>query len=222
MFNGSAMTIDNMDNTLRGWAKLDTTAGESAIQSDVTWGIANYTDATARQYLIDTYHWTINDDIFDGSKTIKGSHDADILKTTTTKTTLHGLGGNDTLTGGTTNDVLIGGAGDDTLTGGGGRDIFDYGFENAGNDTITDFTLGNTKTNTNADIIDLRDLLIGYDHTSNLSDFVTAVADGANTKLIIDHDGTGALNNLVSIVVTHAFTVDLLGELITNGNLVLE
>jgi hypothetical protein len=27
MFNGSAMTIDNMDNTLRGWAKLDTAAG---------------------------------------------------------------------------------------------------------------------------------------------------------------------------------------------------
>jgi hypothetical protein len=52
-------------------------------------------------------------------------------------------------------DTLIGGAGDDTLTGAGRRDIFDYGFENAGNDTITDFTLGNTKTNTNADIIDL-------------------------------------------------------------------
>jgi hypothetical protein len=49
------MTVDNMDNTLRGWAKLDTAAGESAIQSNITWGIANYTDATARQYLIDTY-----------------------------------------------------------------------------------------------------------------------------------------------------------------------
>jgi hypothetical protein len=46
MFNGSAMTIDNMDSTLRGWAKLDTAAGESAIQSNVTWDIANYTDAT--------------------------------------------------------------------------------------------------------------------------------------------------------------------------------
>jgi hypothetical protein len=54
MFKGTAMTVDNMDNTLRGWAKLDTAAGESAIQSNVTWGIANYTDATARQYLIDT------------------------------------------------------------------------------------------------------------------------------------------------------------------------
>jgi hypothetical protein len=45
-----------ISGTLRGWAKLDTAAGESAIQSNVTWSIANYTDATARQYLIDTYH----------------------------------------------------------------------------------------------------------------------------------------------------------------------
>jgi hypothetical protein len=35
-------------------ATIDTAAGESAIQSNITWGIANYTDATARQYLIDT------------------------------------------------------------------------------------------------------------------------------------------------------------------------
>jgi hypothetical protein len=36
----------------------------------------------------------------------------------------------------------------------------DYGFKNAGNDTITDFTLGKTTTNTNADILNLSDLLI--------------------------------------------------------------
>jgi hypothetical protein len=96
-------------------------------------------------------------------------------------------------------------------------------FKNAGNDTITDFTLGNTKTNTNADIIDLSDLLVGYSATSNLNDFVTATVDGANAKLTIDHDGTGALNSLVTIVMTNTvFTTDLLNELITNGNLVLE
>jgi hypothetical protein len=33
-----------MDSTLRGWAKLDIAAGESAIQSNVTWDIENYTD----------------------------------------------------------------------------------------------------------------------------------------------------------------------------------
>ncbi|VVH58504.1 Chitinase (EC, partial [uncultured Gammaproteobacteria bacterium] len=222
MFNGSAMTIDNMDNTLRGWAKLDTTAGESAIQSDVTWGIANYTDATARQYLIDTYHWTINGGNFDGSKTQQGTNNQDLLTVDALRVTLHGLGGNDMLIGDTTDNILIGGKGDDILIGGGGKDAFVYKYENAGNDFIEGFIVGNTSTNANADVIDLRDLLIGYSAASNLSNFVTAVADGANTKLTIDHDGTGALNSLVSIVVTHAFTVDLLGELITNGNLVLE
>jgi hypothetical protein len=43
--------------------------------------------------------------------------------------------------------------------------VFDYGFKNAGNDTITDFTLGNTATRSNADIINLSDLLIGYSAT---------------------------------------------------------
>jgi hypothetical protein len=32
MFKGTAMTVDNMDNTLRGWAKLDTAAGETTVQ----------------------------------------------------------------------------------------------------------------------------------------------------------------------------------------------
>jgi hypothetical protein len=63
-------------------------------------------------------------------------------------------------------------------TGAGGRDIFDYGFKNAGNDTITDFTLGNTSINTNADTLNLSDLLIGYDSNSNLSDFITVVDEG--------------------------------------------
>jgi hypothetical protein len=37
MFNDSKMSIANMDNTLRGWAKLDTATGETAIQNNVTW-----------------------------------------------------------------------------------------------------------------------------------------------------------------------------------------
>ena len=223
MFHSTSMTLNNMDDTLRGWAKLDTAAGESAIQFDVAWGIENYTDATARQYLIGTYNWTIHGGSFDGRKTIKGDNAANILTTTSAKTTLHGLAGNDTLTGGTTDDILVGGAGNDTLTGANGRDIFDYGFKNAGNDFITDFTLGNTSINANADTINLSDLLTGYTPTSNLSDFITVVAEGANTKLTIDHDGTGSLNNLVNITLKNiAYRVDLLTGLIANGNLVLE
>jgi surface protein len=223
-YNNTMMSTANMDNTLRGWAKLDTAAGETSIQSNVVWniGIINYTDITAKQYLIDTYGWNIRGGAFDGSKTMLGSNYADTLNTSTTKTTIHGLGGNDTLTGGATDDILIGGAGDDTLTGAGGRDIFDYGFKNAGNDIINDFTAGNIKTNANADIIDLRDLLVGYSATSNFSDFVTAAAEGTGTKLTIDHDGTGVSGNSVTITLENiAYTSTLLAELITNGNLAL-
>jgi Ca2+-binding RTX toxin-like protein len=113
-----------MDSTLRGWAKLDTAAGESAIQNNVTWGIANYTDATARQYLIDTYHWTINGGKFDDSKTQQGTDGQDFLAVDGARTTLHGLGDNDMLDGSTTDDILIGGEGDDTLIGNGGNDTF--------------------------------------------------------------------------------------------------
>jgi hypothetical protein len=69
--------------------------------------------------------------------------------------------------------------------------------------------------------------LIGYDSSSNLSDFITVVDiteifEGTNTKLIIDHDGTGALNNLVTITLENvAYRTDLLTDLIANGNLVL-
>jgi hypothetical protein len=43
------------------------------------------------------------------------------------------------------------------------------------------------------------------------------------TKLTIDHDGTGALNNLVTITLKNiAYRADLLTGLIVNGNLVLE
>ncbi|SGZ64586.1 Chitinase [Bathymodiolus thermophilus thioautotrophic gill symbiont] len=222
MFNGNAMSIINMDYTLRGWAKLDTAAGETAIQGNVTWGIANYTDATAKQYLIDTYNWTINMGNFDGSKTIQGTAAANTLATTGTKTTIHGLGGNDTLKGGATNDILVGGAGDDTLTGAGGRDVFDYGFKNAGNDIITDFFIGDVIKDTRSDIIDLKDLLIGYKANSKLSDFVTATAEGTGTKLTIDHDGNGALHNLVTITLSEvAYSDRLLSDMIANGNLVL-
>ena len=224
----SAITVDNMDNILRGWAKLDTAAGETAIQDLVWWGIANYTDATARQYLEDAYRWNINDGDsnvnFDGSKTIQGTITANTLTTTTTKTVLHGLGGDDTLIGGSTNDILVGGAGDDTLTGADGRDIFDYGFKNASNDVITDFIVGEISVNSNADIIDLSDLLIGYTTSSNLSDFLIAtVFTSDDTKLLIDHDGTGELDSLVTIILENvAYSDSLLSDMIANHNLVLE
>jgi hypothetical protein len=108
----------------------------------------------------------------------------DFLAVDGARTTLHGLGDNDMLDGSTTDDILIGGEGDDTLIGNGGNDTFVYKYENAGNDFIDDFTVGNTNTNTNADIIDLRDLLIGY-NAYNLSDFEKVLTIGTLLSLTI-------------------------------------
>ncbi|SFV88125.1 Prolipoprotein Q [hydrothermal vent metagenome] len=216
MFTDSGMDLANMDKTLQGWAKLDTSAGETAIKDNVTWGVANYTDATARQYLIDTHSWTIND-AFDGTNTLKGTSTADTLAATTTKTTVHGLGGNDTITGSTSADTLVGGAGDDSLTGGLGADTFKYAFKNAGKDTITDF-------NTTQDKIDLADLLVGYE-SSKLAEFVTAKASGSETVITVDYNGTEISTDAESVEITLtgvAYSDTLLTTLIGSSNLVLE
>lgn len=55
---------------------------------------------------------------------------------------LAGGGGNDVLDGGDGDDILIGGPGDDILTGGQGADRFVFEASGGGNDTVTDFGVG--------------------------------------------------------------------------------
>ncbi|WP_310620783.1 calcium-binding protein [Flexibacterium corallicola] len=54
---------------------------------------------------------------------------------------MYGFGGDDVIEGGDAKDHIFGGEGDDTMTGYGGNDVFVFE-TNAGNDTITDFTVG--------------------------------------------------------------------------------
>lgn len=221
MFDLSGMSLSNMDATLRGWAKLDTTTGETAIQNSVNWDIANYTDATACQYLIDTYGWTIGNGVLSGGAVAGGNASGDIMdySATVTSQTLHGLGGNDTITGGSAADWIVGGAGNDILTGNGGADTFHFGFSNTGNDTITDFQNG-----AGGDVLHLSDLLIGYNPmTSTLSDFITAVDNGAGGSLLtIDHNGPAAGVTAVGINLQGVtYSATLLEDMIATGNLVL-
>jgi hypothetical protein len=51
--------------------------------------------------------------------------------------------------------------------------------------------------------------LIGYSATSHLSNFVTAAADGAHTKLTINHNGTNSGNSVTIILKNIAYTTDL-------------
>ena len=64
MFDNSGMSRENYDNTLIGWATLDTNAGETQIPQNIVLdavGINFCLSASARQLLIDNFGWTIND-----------------------------------------------------------------------------------------------------------------------------------------------------------------
>ncbi|WP_201341415.1 type I secretion C-terminal target domain-containing protein [Abyssogena phaseoliformis symbiont] len=66
------MSITNMDSTIKGWVKLDTSTGETAINNGIEWDIVNYSDATSKQYLIDAYNWIINNGTFDTTNVEQG------------------------------------------------------------------------------------------------------------------------------------------------------
>ncbi|MFC4347241.1 hypothetical protein ACFO5Q_05230 [Kordiimonas lipolytica] len=76
-----------------------------------------------------------------GNDTLGGGTEADSIEGGRGADLIYGGEGNDTLDGGSGADTLWGGAGDDVLTGGSGADVFIFGAV-SGNDTITDFDLG--------------------------------------------------------------------------------
>ncbi|MEI9904617.1 MAG: M10 family metallopeptidase C-terminal domain-containing protein [Asticcacaulis sp.] len=74
-----------------------------------------------------------------------GSGDADVLFGGRLSDQMFGNDGNDRLDGGRGNDVINGGDGNDILTGEGGNDTFAFTSRQFGNDTITDFVIGQDK-----------------------------------------------------------------------------
>lgn len=103
------------------------------------------------------------------SETIDGDSGSNVLE---------GNDGNDTLYGDDGLDVLWGGAGDDTFT-------FDSSTAYNDVDQIADF-------NSNDDVIDVADLLTGYDPmTDVLEDFVQITDNGTDSTLSIDSNGGG-------------------------------
>ena len=102
--------------------------------------------------------------------------------------TLTGNSAANSINGGAGNDLIIGGLGADILTGGIGADTFRFlstGLD-ASFDRISDFSTAQ------ADKIDLKNLLVGYDPiTKAITDFVEFTTSGANTVVKVDRDGTG-------------------------------
>ena len=167
------------------------------VTATVSESVGGSTAVTAEQPL--DFHVTapvytiVAADIADASpQTLTGTTNADTLTGGPGDDTINGLAGNDTLDGGAGNDVIIGGQGNDNLTGGAGADTFRWLLGDNGpkgnsraRDTVTDFDPA-------SDVLDLRDLLVGENHTAgigNLNTFIDITVSGGNTILRISHDG---------------------------------
>jgi Ca2+-binding RTX toxin-like protein len=137
---------------------------------------------------------------------------------------LSGLAGNDTLDGGLGDDLLLGGAGRDvlmisggvdTLVGGADSDVFrvDAGAV-SGIDVIADFN-----GLPGGDLIDLSDLLSGFDPNSdNINDVLRMTDDGSTIQ--VDPTGLGGGAIFTSVVTLQGISTDIAG-LLNNGSLVL-
>ncbi|MEQ9643117.1 MAG: hypothetical protein RIM84_24055 [Alphaproteobacteria bacterium] len=104
----------------------------------------------------------------DGDDTLNGNSGADTIDGGNGNDVLRGQGGSDSITGGAGDDIILGiqgndllfggdgndqiagGNANDTMTGGNGNDIFVFG-ENHGDNTITDFILGEDRISIVAD-----------------------------------------------------------------------
>ena len=125
----------------------------------------------------------------------------------------------DVATKGGGNDTLYFGEGTDSLYGGLGADTFVAEETTSNNNDMAfvfDFVEG-------TDVIDISNLLTGYDPlTDLLSDFVT-IAQGANTTIQVDRDGTGtthSLDNILRIQGNSTISTDA-DQLVTDGTLLV-
>ncbi|MHA3081317.1 type I secretion protein, partial [Acinetobacter sp. ANC 5502] len=119
------------------------------------------------------------------------------------------------------NDILNGGAGSDTL-------IYQLllnsdALGGNGSDTWSDFTVGNTTTNLNADKIDIGDLLVNYTGSYSavsLEPFIKTVVSDNNTQLYIDRDGVDTLYDSTLLLTLNNVNTNL-NDLINNQQIMI-
>ncbi len=127
------------------------------------------------------------------------------------------------LTGNSGNNVLNGREGNDTYMTNDGADTILFQLLNSqdatggnGHDTVLDFTLGDVRTDAQADKIDLSELLIDYSKdVSTLAKFITVEQDAGNTTISLDRDGEGTMFSSVSLITLNQVNTTL-DELLNN------
>ncbi|MDI1298136.1 cadherin-like domain-containing protein [Methylotenera sp.] len=131
-----------------------------------------------------------------GADTLIGVAGPDVMLGREGNDILIGGGGKDELLGGDGDDTLVGGTGLDTMSGGLGADTFVWALADAGVkgnpaiDIVTDFDMASKASG--GDVLDLRDLLVGENHTSgigNLASYLHFEKAGADTVVHISATG---------------------------------
>ncbi len=147
---------------------------------------------------VDNVDYTLDNDdnvalAENGGETLEGLGGDDVLMGSDSDDTLIGGDGDDHLIGGDGDDTLVGGAGNDILTGGLGDDIFVWedGDEGTDNepafDVVTDFN-----RDTEADVLDVSDLLQDYDDGSDdITDYISVEESGDDVVVTLSPNGDG-------------------------------
>ncbi|MEM6781666.1 MAG: calcium-binding protein, partial [Pseudomonadota bacterium] len=147
--------------------------------------------------------------VIEQTSVVEGEVSDDILNGGDGDDILHGEGGN---------DILIGGDGNDQLYGGFGSDIILYDLLVTGVDTIFGF-----ETGVGGDVINITDILVDYDGTDDILEFVNLSDDcNGNTELSVNVDGDAGGTFEALAIIDGGIGNDTLSDLINNGNLVVD
>ena len=170
--------------------------GSDALSAGSGWAVFEALEATDSWDRNDTLDYIRNNHAELGQETLDSSGEG----RSAGNDLIYGGEGDDIIYGQEGNDILVGGAGDDILIGGSGSDTFVFHSDDLGNgvDTIVDFHVGNPVSDTEADVLDISDVLQGAD-ASNIENGgflnftnITDNGDGTITvTMSVDADGDG-------------------------------
>ncbi|MCU4498469.1 type I secretion C-terminal target domain-containing protein, partial [Acinetobacter ursingii] len=214
----------------------------SATQT-FTVDISQTTNTLAGDQGNNTLNGTANNDLirgYAGNDILNGNDGNDILIGGAGNDTLNGGAGYDYLYGGVGNDTLNGGAGNDTLTGGTGKDTAIYNVLNSANatagngvDTWTDFHVGNTTSDVNADVIQfsttfftgLTQAILATDNATTVGKYISVTYDAdkdtATIKVDRDGDGTAFTTHETLLVLTNQTSEVTLQTLLNNDQIII-
>ena len=224
------------NDTLYGYEGYDTLSGGSG--NDTLYG-GDYTDKLYGDDGDDLLYGEEGNDYLyggNGNDTLNGGNGTDRLYGNDGNDLLYGGEGNDYLYGGNGNDTLIGGEGNDYLYGDNGDDILiaDLGrdtlYGRNGSDTFafdsldnnTDYFRDFTLAGSDADKLNLTDILSGFGSSDNINDFIRFDNVGSSRMdLMINQDGAGSDWVKAATITGSNFSNVTVDDLYTNGQLIV-